>query len=264
MDASKETKRESRAARWARVEGTFAREDDFGLALILILLTVVFFAAAEGAVGQLISVVLSSGTLLFVLHTAGAQRRVFRVAAIVVVLAVAGTIVTVILGDGTIGRSATSLVGLLLAVLAPLVILRRIIQAHTITIRLVLGALSIYLLFGLAYAYLFPLIAVISNEPYFVQTATPASIDYAYFSYTTLATVGYGDFTAATGIGRMISISEALVGQLFLVSAVALLVGNIGRSLRPSATGDMSADTPNPEAPAPDAPRSDEVTPPGR
>jgi hypothetical protein len=93
---------------------------------------------------------------------------------------------------------------------------------------------------SLAYSYLFPLGAIITGEPYFVQTKSPASIDYAYFSYTTLATVGYGDFTAATGIGRMISISEALVGQLFLVSAVALLVGNIGRTLRPAADADGS------------------------
>jgi hypothetical protein len=244
----------SRAARWARVEGTFAREDDFGIALILILLTILFFAAAEGAIGQIISVVISSVTLLFVLHTAGAQRRIFRIVAIVVFLAVAGTIVTVIVGDGTMGRSATSLVGLLLAVLAPLVILRRIVLANTITFRLVLGALSIYLLFGLAYSYLFPLVAILGGHPFFVQTDTPASIDYAYFSYTTLATVGYGDFTAATGVGRIISISEALVGQLFLVSAVALLVGNIGRTLRPGPPPDADKTTQTPE----------DVTPPGR
>jgi hypothetical protein len=230
----------SRVGRRARVEETFAREDDFGVALILILLTIVFFAAAEGAIGQIVSVVISSVTLLFVLHTAGARKRVFRIVAFVVIVAVVGTIITVIVGGGTMGRSATSLVGLLLAVVAPLVILRRIVQASTITVRLVLGALSIYLLFGLAYSYLFPLVAIITGEPYFVQTKSPASIDYAYFSYTTLATVGYGDFTAATGIGRMISISEALVGQLFLVSAVALLVGNIGRTLRPAADADGS------------------------
>jgi hypothetical protein len=257
----------ARAARWARMEGTFAREDDYGIALILILLTILFFAAAEGAIGQIISVVISSVTLLFVLHTAGAKRRVFRVVAIVVILAVAGTIVTVIVGDGTMGRSATSLVGLLLAVLAPLIILRRIVQAHTITFRLVLGALAIYLLFGLAYSYLFPLVAILSGHPFFVQTDTPASIDYAYFSYTTLATVGYGDFTAATGVGRMISISEALVGQLFLVSAVALLVGNIGRTLRPGQPPTESSEASEETALLADtnaAPAPEEVTPPGR
>ena len=52
-----------------------------------------------------------------------------------------------------------------------------------------------------------------------------------YFSYVTLTTVGYGDFTAATSTGRMIAVSEALTGQLYLVSAVALLVGNIGRTI---------------------------------
>ena len=44
-----DTSQAARAARWARVEGTFAREDDYGIALILILLTILFFAAAEGA-----------------------------------------------------------------------------------------------------------------------------------------------------------------------------------------------------------------------
>ena len=52
-----------------------------------------------------------------------------------------------------------------------------------------------------------------------------------YFSYVTLTTVGFGDLTASTSAGRMIAVSEALSGQLYLVSAVALLVGNIGRTI---------------------------------
>jgi hypothetical protein len=45
--------------------------------------------------------------------------------------------------------------------------------------------------------------------------------------------VGYGDYTGATTLAQIVAVSEALVGQLYLVSAVALLVGNIGRALRP-------------------------------
>ena len=121
---------------------------------------------------------------------------------------------------------------MLLAIVAPLVILRRIVLSPQITFRLVLGALAIYLLLGLAYAYLFPLMATLTGTPFFVQTTTPGSEDYIYFSYTTLATIGYGDFTAAHSLGRMVSVSEGLLGQLYLVSAVALLVGNIGRNIR--------------------------------
>ena len=218
-----------------------ARQDDFVVALVLILVTVSVFAAAEGTIGQIASVALSGGTLLFVLHTAGARGRTFRAAAIVVGLAVLIAAAAYYVGSA-VPVATAGLVGLLIAVVAPLVILRRIVLSPTITFRLVLGALAIYLLLGLAYAYLFPLVAALTNAPFFVQTSTPDASDYIYFSYTTLATIGYGDFTAATSIGRMAAVSEGLVGQLYLVSAVALLVGNIGRTLRPSEPKDAPED----------------------
>jgi hypothetical protein len=196
------------------------------------LITIIVFASAQGSIGQLVSVALSGGTLLFVLHTAGANRRTFTASAAVVGMAMLGATIAVVVGDMD-ASSTAGLVGLLLAIVAPIVILLRIVRSPTITFRLVLGALSIYLLLGLAYAYLFPLLATMSGEPFFVQVSDPNASDYLYFSYTTLATIGFGDFTAATSLGRMIAVSEGLVGQLYLVSAVALLVGNVGRQLPP-------------------------------
>jgi ion channel len=208
--------------------------DSFGIVIVLILLTIIVFAAAVTPAFQLFAVMLSGGTLLFVLHTAAAHRRSVRVARIVVVVAIVGTAAALVAGD-EVGETTSRGVGLLLAIMAPIVILRRIIVSPTITIRLVLGALAIYLLFGLAYSYLFPLIGSLTNEPFFVQTSDPTPSDFLYFSYTTLATIGYGDYTAAQSLGRMVSVSEGLVGQLYLVSAVAVLVGNVGRQLRPIA-----------------------------
>jgi len=147
---------------------------------------------------------------------------------VVVVAALVFTALALLVGD-QLGSSTARAVGLLLAFVAPVVILRRIITSPRITIRLVLGALAIYLLLGLAYSYLFPLIASITGKPFFVQTDSPSASDYLYFSYTTLATIGFGDYTAQQSLGRMIAVSEGLVGQLYLVSAVALLVGNVGR-----------------------------------
>ena len=213
------------------IRNALAREDDFGVAIVLILLTIIVFSSAQGAWGQFVSVALSGGTLLFVLHTAGAHRRAFRASAVVVIIAVLGAGVAVLLGEA-VATATAGLIGLLLAVVAPIVILRRIIHSPTITIRLILGALAIYLLLGLAYAYLFPLVATLTHEPFFVQTTAPNASDFIYFSYTTLATIGYGDYTAATSLGRMVAVSEGLIGQLYLVSAVALLVGNVGRQLR--------------------------------
>ena len=228
-----------------------AGSDSFGIAIILILLTIIVFAAAVTPVLQLVAVILSGGTLLFVLHTAAAHRRTVRAARVVVVVAIVATAAAMVAGD-VVGATTSRGVGLLLAIMAPIVILRRILVSPRITMRLVLGALSIYLLFGLAYSYLFPLIGTVSGEPFFVQTDTPTPSDFLYFSYTTLATIGYGDYTAAQPLGRMVAVSEGLAGQLYLVSAVAVLVGNVGRQLRPAdVRGDHDAAAGTPADPAP-------------
>ncbi len=51
--------------------------------------------------------------------------------------------------------------------------------------------------------------------------------DFIYYSYTTLSTVGYGDLTATSALGRILSTTEALIGQLYLVTVVAILVGKM-------------------------------------
>jgi uncharacterized membrane protein len=218
------------AARGGRVTTRLEERDDFGLVLLLILATVMTVSLGAGAAGQFIGVCLSGFTLLFVLHTSDARRRTFRAAATIVVIAVAGAAAALLLGAER-GSTAAGMIGLLLAFAAPLTILRRILSSPTITVRIVLGALAIYLLVGLTYAYLYPVIAALTDQPFFAQTENPGAVDYVYFSYVTLTTVGYGDFTAATSVGRMVAVSEALTGQLYLVSAVALLVGNIGRTI---------------------------------
>jgi hypothetical protein len=222
--------RAAAAARRSWITARLEERDDYGIVLFLILATIVMVSVGFGSLGEFISICLSGFTLLFVLHTSDARRRTFRISAVVVAIAIAGAALGLVSG-GPEASSAAGLVGLLLAFAAPVVILLRIFHSPRITVRLVLGALAIYLLLGLSYAYLYPVIGVLTGEPFFVQTATPASIDYIYFSYVTLTTVGYGDFTASTSAGRIIAVSEALTGQLYLVSAVALLVGNIGRTI---------------------------------
>ncbi len=218
------------AARGGRFKARLEERDDFGLVLLLILATIMTISLGAGAGGQFIAVCLSGFTLLFVLHTSDARRRTFRAAVVIVVIAVAGAALGMLIG-ADYESTAAGLIGLMLAFAAPVIILRRILASPRITVRLVLGALAIYLLVGLTYAYLYPVIGAVTKQSFFVQTRNPAAIDFVYFSYVTLTTVGYGDFTASTSVGRMAAVSEALTGQLYLVSAVALLVGNIGRTI---------------------------------
>jgi hypothetical protein len=64
-----------------------------------------------------------------------------------------------------------------------------------VSARTILGLLSVYLLIGMTFAALFVTIAVISDEPFFAQIKTAEPVDFTYFSFVTLSTVGYGDLT---------------------------------------------------------------------
>ena len=68
----------------------------------------------------------------------------------------------------------------------------------------------------------------------FFAEGVPATIPHCtYFSFTTLATIGYGDLTAASNLGHTLSVSEGLLGQVYLVTVVSLIVGNLGRRRPP-------------------------------
>ena len=95
-----------------------------------------------------------------------------------------------------------------------------------------MAAICIYVLIGLFFAFLYTAVGNVENQQFFVQTAHATSSDYVYFSYVTITTVGYGDLTAAAALGRALAVLEALIGQVYLVTIVALLVSNLGRSRR--------------------------------
>ena len=79
-----------------------------------------------------------------------------------------------------------------------------------------------------------------------------------YFSLVTISTVGYGDYTAAHDLGRMAAGSEAVLGQVFLVTFVALIVSRfaahmpLGRPHRDSSPPEHQIDgTDGPDDPPP-------------
>jgi hypothetical protein len=119
-----------------------------------------------------------------------------------------------------------------LIVQAPIVILRKVwkdFATEGVDAEVVLGALCAYLYIGWWYAYLYRAVAVLSKSNFFAQPGSEDTLNFLYFSFITLTTVGYGDFTPAYGPGRMLAVTEAIVGQLYLVSVVALVVSAYGK-----------------------------------
>jgi hypothetical protein len=94
------------------------------------------------------------------------------------------------------------------------------------------GAVCVYLLIGFLYTFAYGAVAALGSSDFFAQGTDGTTAIRVYFSYVTLATLGYGDYTAARTLGRSLAVSEALFGQLYLVTVVALLVGSFGQSRR--------------------------------
>src|SRR5260221_3380738 len=77
------------------------------------------------------------------------------------------------------------------------------------------------------FAFLYAAIDALTDASFFVQTSHATTQDFLYFSYVTQTTVGYGDYTARGDLGRALAVLEAVGGQLYLVTVIAVLVSRL-------------------------------------
>ncbi len=171
----------------------------------------------------------------------GAHRVIRRVGIVVVVLATLTAATIPVVHSGMSGSLEVVSAGLfaLLLLVTPVLVMIRLMLRPKITLDTLAGALTAYLQIGIFFGALFLFIALIGGpEGFFAQTTTPAYSDFQYFSFITMTTVGYGDLTPATRLGQTLATFEAIAGQVFLVTVVALTVSNLGRPTRRARSGD--------------------------
>jgi Ion channel len=207
--------------------------DSYGLLLLMILVSLIVSTldlSSLGRLGELLRVVILGGTLAFALHTSQSKPRAYVACALLVGSA---TVLTVSFDAGSrAGRAIAAASALLLVIALLVTILRRSAEHLVVTGSSILAAICVYLLIGLAYSSVYGFVAAIGTSGLFVTVGDGTSTDRIYFSYITITTVGYGDLTMAGSPGRMIAATEGLLGQIYLVTVVALLVSNLGAARR--------------------------------
>jgi Ion channel len=205
----------------------------YGLVLGLTILAVLFsIVAPDTPIGRAVAVLLQGAMLFAVIATsreAPGTRNLLATLTVVALLSL-GVLIALKVVPRWVGAAGTAL-----AVMAVLVVLTsgvvRLVREHGVTIQAVAGALTTYLLIGLEFALLVSVLVGIGPHPYFAQAANAAvtQSQEIYFSFTTLTTTGYGDLTPVLNIGRALSVLEMLLGQIYLVTVIGLLVGNLRR-----------------------------------
>jgi hypothetical protein len=206
-------------------------EGRFGMVLLLLIVAVFFsISAPDEPLAWLATTLVFATTLSIAMWASGARPMVVRAWLVVAVLGIITSIFIAITQDTRAAGGYLAITSLLLTLATMGAIARRIWQHVEISVLTILGALCIYLLLGLSFAFLYQAVGDLGSQPFFASQEDGTRSDYTYFSFVTMATVGYGDLTAQGGLGRALAVTEGLLGQIYLVTAVAALVGNIGRA----------------------------------
>jgi Ion channel len=224
-----------RTSRSARVSRLLNRarfwEKEYSLTALLVMLVVTLFVVTPLA---------SSATI-------GSEIMLCFVAALTItgVAAVSGRrsmiIVVMLLAASGIGldwlahfkhQAALSvlddLLRLAFVLMLGMIVTFKVLRSGSVTHHRVQGAVCVYLLAGLAWAYSFDVLFVLDHCAFRiagVDTAAPVRAGiFRYLSFVTLTTLGYGDILPVSPIARSLATSEALFGQLYPAVMIARLI----------------------------------------
>lgn len=182
-------------------------------------------------IGWLAVTIIVGVTLSLAFRASGVSRRLQRIGDIVVVVTVGVVIVAAIASRVNwapdVFGGKPSLAWAILALLSPILVLRRVLSHKVVTRQTLAGALATYLLIAVAFNYVFSAVADVGDVQFF--GANEPSTSFMYFSLVTITTLGYGDLQPVTELARFLSTSEAVLGQILLVTVVARLVSLYAR-----------------------------------
>jgi Ion channel len=143
---------------------------------------------------------------------------------------VAVTVVALLVNPPLPGSEGSGLhlayvISALLYLVAQLGIVRHLLRRPVVDIETLLGAVVMYLLLGMMFAFAYRAVGSIqTTPPLFGDAGNGTMSEDLFFSFVTLTTTGYGNLVPDSNPGQSMAVLEAVLGQLFLVTAVARVV----------------------------------------
>ena len=198
----------------------------YGLVLLLILITFVVMMTLppEGWGGRVAAIAVAGLTAIIALTSSDVRPARVRLAVVIALASVVAALIAQAVSSVRLVGVAFGADAILLAIAAVTVLRRVIFGTSEVDFRTILGAISVFTLLGLLFAFLYVAFAGAAHTQFFTSVAHPRSSDYLFFSYTTLTTTGYGNLVPAGTVGQSFAVFEMLIGQIFLVTLVAGLV----------------------------------------
>jgi hypothetical protein len=211
----------------ARVPG-HASAGGYDLVLGLLVVSMVVGALLPDRMSALVSATVGVVLWLAVARAAGLRRRA-------ALGGVAGLLAIVVFAAATytaemsvLAATSDMLLAVAVATVAA-VIARALLRERVVTLATVAAVLCLYLMIGLFFAYAYLAVLGLDDGAFVGTGVDPDRFSLIYFSFIALTTVGFGDITPVNDVARALAATEAVTGQLFLVTVVARVVSLIGR-----------------------------------
>lgn len=202
----------------------------YGLLLLLLIGTYLLSAFTKGPWINSIQIVAFVAMLLIAMRNALIARWIARLMTATFLMGSAIALGLAIARPSSIAVGVAQLWTGVVLLAAVAVIVRRVLASTTVTLQSIYGALSAYMIIGLMFAAFYGAMNSLGSGAFFANGQPGDTRTFQYFSFATLTTLGYGDFTAVKDAGRAVAVMEAMIGQIFLATLVARLVS----AFRPS------------------------------
>jgi len=204
--------------------GKFVSADSYGLVVVLVILTYLTSVSFDSHWAQSVVIAFQIATVWLTLRTARAGLSI-RILAAAVLATVAVVAMVDLLSSPSQATLAAAMTGsALLYCVAPVAVLRDIGTRPHVDQETVLGAIAAYLIVGMFFAFAYRAISIIQPIPFFGAEGSGDLSQALFFSFVTLTTTGYGNLVPASNPGQTLAVMEAVLGQLFLVTAVAKII----------------------------------------
>ena len=203
----------------------FSSPDSYGLVVLLILITYGLSAALTASWAASLVLAVQMATVWVALRASRARPAVRALANVALAAAALAAVANLLFKDQIHGGIVAAWVSCLLYLIAPVSISRHLVVRRTVDSETVLGAIAAYLMAGMFFAFLYHSLGLSQMQPPFFGSQGRGTLSQdLFFSFTTLTTTGYGNLVPAGNPGQTSAVLEMLIGQLFLVTAVAKVV----------------------------------------
>ena len=206
----------------------FTEHKFFVLFVYLLLALLLYPQLLNSGYGYLVFRIVGSAGILLTVYAISLRRSVLIAG---LLLAVPALLHRMLLFEADAGL--LPLLGIVLSfafdVFVVVVIFRRVFTREQPNSETVFGALCIYLLVGFSFASAYAMVAKLQPKAFYLDPLTnlhtvPDRFDFVYYSFATMTSLGAAGITALSNQARSLSITEAILGVLYLAVLIARLM----------------------------------------